>query len=455
MNIDSIHNNLEQMKEIVREMYIFTNQLNQIKHVEQNSEILVNNEEKKLLKDAIFSLGNQLKILNNSIPHLTDNIGFYKKLDGTSSIPILNNKKLVQVSYNTEQRDRRISLIISDQDKKDFLDNISQSNLSINQLKKKYSVEKPMTQFGKPNAYAKISNFFFREFSNRLVSNGYFDNLNATLRKMNSPFVVNTYVSMIIFTFFWMFIISIFIFLILLFFNLSILYPFISPLPNDVNLLSRALSFFWIIFALPIVISAIMYFSPSGEARSLGAKIDQELPFVTIHMSAIANSGVEPLIIFKIILKSEEYKNTNLEFTKLINLINFHGKDIVSALKTVARSSPSQKLKELLDGFATALTSGGNLNEFLTKHSETLLFDYKLEREKYTKTSETFMDIYISIVIAAPMIFLMLFVIMGSTGILSGFLGLGVNELNLLIIFGIILINIGFLFFLRMKQPVI
>ena len=83
------------------------------------------------------------------------------------------------------------------------------------------------------------------------------------------------------------------------------------------------------------------------------------------------------------------------------------------------------------------------------------MFDFKLEREKYTKTSETFMDIYISVVIAAPMIFLMLFVIMGSTGATETFLGLSAGVLSFLIILAITLLNLGFLLFLRMKQPAI
>jgi flagellar protein FlaJ len=197
-----------------------------------------------------------------------------------------------------------------------------------------------------------------------------------------------------------------------------------------------------------------MYFIPSSEGKNLGEKIDQELPFVTIHMSAIATSGIEPVTIFKIILKSEEYKYTNMEFRKLMNLVNFQGKDLVSALKITAKSSPSEKLKELLDGIATSVTSGGSLTQFLNKHAENLLFDYKLEREKYTKASETFMDIYISIVIAAPMILLMLFVIMGSTGTLGVFMGLSVSVVNILIILIIIFLNIGFLIFLKLKQPV-
>ena len=91
----------------------------------------------------------------------------------------------------------------------------------------------------------------------------------------------------------------------------------------------------------------------------------------------------------------------------------------------------------------------------MDEHANTLLFDYKLGREKYTKSSETFMDIYISVAIAAPMILLMLFVIMGSTGTLTSFMGLSTEALSFLIILIISLLNIIFLIFLKLKQPVI
>ncbi len=456
MNIDALYGNLEQMKEIVREIYVFTNQLNQIRAMEASNGLQVSSEEKRLLEESIISLSNQVKILNNSLPNIIENIGLYKKLNTTDyTIKNQTTNQLVQVSYDAQDKARKISLIISDGDKQDFLENISKSNLSINQLKKNFSVEKPMATFGKPSGYAKLSNLFFRNLSNNLIEKGYFDKLNLDLRKMNSPFVINTYVSMILFTCLWMFGISIFIFIVVLFFNVSLLFPFLSPLPENTNFLLRAISNCWIILALPVLTGIFMYIYPSGEARSLGYKIDQELPFVAIHMSAIATSGVELMVLFKIIIRSQEYKYTNREFVKLVNLINFQGKDLVSALRSVAKTSPSQKLKELLDGLATTMTSGGNQDQFLTKHSETLLFDYRLEREKYTKTSETFMDIYISIGIAAPMIFLMLFVIIGSTGLLNTFVGLGINQLSILMILGIVLLNTGFIVFLKLKQPVI
>jgi len=448
MAIDSLKQNIKRMKEITREIYIFENQKRIIENLEKNDS-LIDTREKRLLLEVVQSLTIQLNILNNSIPELIKNLGFFRRLNTSTETNFSPEKPLVELKYQPDKSAEKISITISENERKEFLENLSKSNLSINQLKKKYSVEKPTISFGSPNAYAKLSNRFFRDFSNELLEKGYLKSLNDDLRKMSSPFVVGTYVAMGIFTIILSFFISLILLVILLFYNLGLSFPFLTPIEG--SFLIRFVKIFWIIFAIPIATGLLMYFYPKSESKNLGEKINQELPFVAIHMSAIATSGVEPISIFKIILNGREYPNTKIEFKKLINLINFQGNDFVSALKKVANSSPSQKLRELLDGLATTITSGGDLHQFLDQHAGSLLLDYKLERQRYTKTSETFMDIYISIVIAAPMILLMLFVIMGSTG--QYFLGLTTPIMSLLIIFSIVALNIGFLIFLKMKQP--
>jgi flagellar protein FlaJ len=451
MSIDALKYNLEHIKEITREIYVFTSQLSIINNLETKGNVLINKEEKQLLSSSIESLTKQLKILNNSIPSLISNIGFYKKISGKESEEEKSKENLVLVNYNLPESEEKVSLIINDRDRKEFLENLSKSNLTINTLKKKYAVHRTVKEFGKPNFYAKLSNKLFKKYSNDFVSKGYFMELNSNLRKMNSPFVLSTYLSMIFFSMLIGAVIGIFLMILLMFFNVSLSYPFFSKIA-DFEMI-RLLKVFWIIFAIPLAVGFIIYYYPRSESKSLSSKINKELPFVAIHMSAIATSGVDPVSIFKIILKNEEYESTNIEFRKLLNLVNFHGKDIVTALKIVAKSSPSPKLRELLDGLATTITSGGSLHEFLDKHAETLLFDYKLEIERYTKISETMMDIYISIVIAAPMILLMLLVIIGSAGGMLNFLGLSTRTMSMLINLIIILLNVGFLILLRVRQP--
>lgn len=449
MNIEVLKQNIRHIKEITREINVFTTQLGIISELEKEGKTLVNLKEKQLLFQAIESLTNQIKILNKSIPQLVD-----ERLSSPQSGnggQVAGN--LVQIKYSPTPNGEKISLVISQEDKKSFLENLSKSHLSVNQLKKSYSTEKRLPEFGKPNLYAKLSNHFFRQLSTSFINKGKFKRLNEDLRKMNSPFVISTYVSMMFFSSLIAFFLGIIIYVLLWFFDFSLTFPFLFVGEGDI--LTRMIKYIWIVVAIPLSMGVMFYFYPSSERKGLGNRINQELPFVTIHMSAVATSGVEPISIFEILLKSKEYRYTNMVLRKLMNLINFHGLDMVTALKRTAKSSPSDKLKELLEGLATSITSGGNLHSFLDKHAESLLFDYKIDREKYTKASETFMDIYISVVIAAPMIFLMLFIIMGSTGSISGFMGMTTELVSFLIIAGIVGLNIGFLIFLQVKQPAI
>ena len=167
-------------------------------------------------------------------------------------------------------------------------------------------------------------------------------------------------------------------------------------------------------------------------------------------MSSISGSMIEPSNIFKIIISTGEYPNIKKEFTKILNEINIYGLDLVSALRNCSFNCPSSKLAELYNGLATTINSGGNLPEFFDKRSQSLLFEYKIEREKYTKSVEPFMDVYISVVIAAPMILMLLLMMMKMTGLgiqMSGGL------ITLSIVSGVSMINVVFLMFLKLKQP--
>jgi hypothetical protein len=61
------------------------------------------------------------------------------------------------------------------------------------------------------------------------------------------------------------------------------------------------------------------------------------------------------------------------------------------------------------------------------------------------------MDIYISILIAAPLVLMMMFIIMNVAGL--SLAGLSINTLLIISIGGVVLINIIFLIILSIKQP--
>jgi pilus assembly protein TadC len=401
-----------------------------------------------MLTKAINSSLERLRIVNDSLPRILDSISPFKNLAGKEE----KVEGLVKISYTPKiesiSKEEKVSVTIVEKDKEKFLKELTISRETLNRLKRESKVKgTDFIELRKANFYAKISNKLFLSFSTDFSNKGRLKKLNSYLRRANMPFLVTTYFSMAIFSTLLALAAALVIFVFLLFFTITTTFPFFSShSPSFLGILIN----FLIVILIPIITFVFFYFYPYLEGKSVEGKINQELPFVAIHMSAVAGSGIEPTQIFKIIAFGEEYPATKKELKKIINQVNVYGYDLITALKNTARETSSRKLSELLNGIATTISSGGSLSEFLDKRAETLLFDYRLERERYTKSAETFMDIYISIVIAAPMIMTLLLVLIAVSGIS---IGLSLQSLTVVIISIVALINILFLVFLHLSQP--
>ena len=430
MSFEALKENIASEKEIIREIIGYT----------ELSKSARNAHEKQLLWNAVVSLKKQFNILNDAVPMLLENISLARKIPSNSKATASKEKpkeeKLVSLAYKDGLQDK--SAVIKDADKERFIKELDIGKELIKKIKAQ-SIEagqrEQKVKIIRTNLYAKLSNQFFSNVSNNLVAKGYFRKINNDLKKANIPIMVGTYVSMMLFSLAVVFLISLVLFILLLVININ------SP---------NILKFLWMIFLLPILTFGAFYFYPSSERNAAERKINDELPFVAIHMSAIAGSGLEPTNIFRIISQGKENPCTSKEIRKLLNMINFYGMDLVNALRDTAKISPNKKLSELFNGLATTISTGGSLTEFLDKRAETLLFDFKLEKEKNTRMAETFMDIYISVAIAAPMMLVLLMVLMGISGI-STFLT-NPSYMAVTIVLVISLVNIIFLAFLQLKQ---
>lgn len=362
----------------------------------------------------------QIKMVNSAIPGLIDDIHFFKPI---AEKPLSNSLVNIKSKENSE-----IDVVIKKEHEDKFIKNFK--NINSDKLLLKDTDKNLMSGGG---FFIKLANRLFKNTADKLSRNDLFINIKPDLRKIGSTMIVSSYIAVMLLTTLLMFILGLFVSIVLIVFNINYLVSI------------------GVILFLPLITFFVFYLYPSSTVKSLEKSINQELPFLTIFMSAIATSGIEPSKIFSILLSSQDYPAASREIKKLINYINFYGYDLVSALKTVAKSCPSERLGLLFDGIATSITSGGELSNFLNKHAETLLFDYRLEREKYTHLAETFMNIYISVVIAAPMILMVLLILMSLTGF--GGAGLSPIVLTVIVVFGISLLNLGFLLFLNTKQP--
>ena len=401
--------------------------------------------EKKMVFAQIKSLENMLKEGNKNILQTLEKINLSKPLN--SLYPKKNSEEIKKISKNNKLINKPI---IKKALKKLFAEkgfaSLNFERESLKELKKKKSKISAKTE-KKPSSYVKLANKIFANFSISITEKGKFKALNKDLKKSGMNLLLKSYTSIMFFTTALSVIAGIFIFIFLLFFNVSLSVPFITIINESIW--TRFMKIFWVLFAVPIITFSFMYFYPSLEKKSLEGRINQELPFATINMAAVSGSMIDPTKIFSIIISTKEYPALEREFVKIINGINILGYNLVTVLRMGASKSPSKKLSELLNGLATTISSGGELPKFFEERAKTLLFEYKLEREKSIRAAETFMDIYISAVIAAPMILMLLLIIIQISGI---GISLSISAITILMILAVTTINIFFLTFLHLRQ---
>ncbi len=416
------------------------NELNSLFNYFKNTE---DAKEKEMISSQIKTLQNSLKRKNEEL------VETLEKMSLTKPLVIKEQEKESMPSPNKETKKFDFKKLLRRPSEK-IAREIKLSKLEKETLKRLKKKEKKVVEkkTKKPSVYIQTANKFFSDLARKIIKKKQFSKINKDLIKTNLQFTPTSYVSFMLFTTAISIVVGFVLFLFFLFFNFGAELLIITRATESIGI--RFLEIFWILIVIPIGTFLFLYFYPSLERKSAEYQIDQELPFATIHMSAISGSLIEPSKIFSIIISTKEYPYLEKEFTKLINEINIYGYDLVTALRRVAINTPSKKLAELFNSLATTITSGGNLPTFFDKRAQTLLFDYRLEREKYTKTAETFMDIYISVVIAAPMILMLLLMMIKISG-----LGISLSNqmITLIMVLGVSLINIVFLTFLHLKQP--
>jgi flagellar protein FlaJ len=398
--------------------------------------------QRKLLNLTIESLNLRIKVILQSLPSLAQQITVASPLTPSAEQKPLPLSKIETPDSTT---------IIKKEDKETYLKALRISEKALAKLREgKVDVvdEGEAVSFQASRGYVKLASALFGSVASKLIAQGTFRTLGVQLRKSNMSFLLEGYVSMILFTSVLSILCAFALGAFFHFFSLTLSPP--SVIPYTGPFLPRLFLLLGMTVIFPIATFFALYYYPTTEQEGAKSKIEQELPFAIIHMSAISGSGIEPSNIFAIIAESKEYPAMRREIRKVLTHMRVYGYDLVSALNTIAQSTPSPKLAEIFAGLSATITSGGDLKTFFEKRAESLLLEYKLDREKFAKTAETFMDIYITVVIAAPMILLLILIMLN----ISNFsIGLSPGWLTALIIGVIAVLNIVFMSFLNVKQP--
>ena len=414
--IDIHKNNFINAKKRIKELEIQLN-TKQITKSQFNSNI--DSISRGKTKDQ-FILNYEQKILS-----LFDDIES-KLTDITSSIsktPKMKDNKEKQSHFNDE--------IIKNIDKTYIKDLVKKK-------KRGEELEIPDYILYKTKRYGFISNFFMEKFTRYLVINydNLFLSLYKSLKSSGIPILSKTYISMMLLSTLLSFILS------------SILFFLIFQSLSIISIINSLL--LGIIFSSSILV--FFYYYPSIVSNNRRRKIKNDLPFVIVHMSAIAGSGANPISMFNLILTSGEFKGVEGEIKKIVNYVNLFGYNLSTSLKLVSTTTPSKEFREFLNGLVTNIETGGDLGQYLNAKASDAITTYKLDRKKYVDTLSTYSDVYTGVLIAAPLLF---FATLAIIQVLGGEI-FGITAKTIAVIGTFIVIpvmNIVYLLFINIIQP--
>lgn len=338
-----------------------------------------------------------------------------------------DKKLLTKLQISSRQRKKYLKEITADRDHLKELKNRSRKKIE------------PALIIHKPSTYAKIANTLFSFLSSHSRNKNWYKHLHHLLGAASIPMLTPSYISSMILS-------------TLLAFILGLL---ITPLILlGVNAADQAVivGAFGGAFLLSLITFIIFSIYPSLRISQRKRMIKTELPFVTIHLAAIASSGAKPSSLFKLLLNSHEYPGIEPELRKIVNMLNLFGYDITTTLKSVALTTPSKPFRDLLTGIASTIESGGSLKDYLASMATDNLSTYKIERKKFGETIATYSDIYTGILIAAPLLFVVALAIINILG--GSIAGIPLQTAALLGTYLIIpLLNVGFYLFLSIVYP--
>ena len=175
-------------------------------------------------------------------------------------------------------------------------------------------------------------------------------------------------------------------------------------------------------FTLVIAVSAalitllVMYIYPGLKASGRKAPIDKNLPYITNFLTLLSSSNVPPSIIFESMAKIDSLKEVRLEFSNIIRDIGLFGNDLMSSIVANAKLTPNDTLGEILEGYVATVRTGGNPTEYLKITTENVTKERMGKLDMMLESLSAMAEIYIMMLVAAPLLFIVLFVTLGMIG---------------------------------------
>jgi flagellar protein FlaJ len=153
--------------------------------------------------------------------------------------------------------------------------------------------------------------------------------------------------------------------------------------------------------------------SPGTVAKNRAYKIDLALPRVIGFMYAMSRSGAGVVEIFKELSTRHDVGELRNEARIFMRDVEYLGHDPLTAVRDLARTTPSRRLKEFLEILAPIAETGGSITAYFASKWSEYQADAKADQGEFISSLELYSELYITIVMLMPLLMLLVFALLG------------------------------------------
>ena len=201
------------------------------------------------------------------------------------------------------------------------------------------------------------------------------------------------------------------------------------------------------------ITTIVFYGYPIYLADSVKRQVEDELPFTTGYMAILTSAGVSPESVFNSLSNLPVPLATSAQAKDIVRDVTLFGSDIISALEEASKRTPSERYREMLEGFISTIHSGGSLTRYLREKSTQYMRLKRISLKKFSDTLSMLSEFYVAVLLTGPLMLVIMLTVMAMLG--GGGLGILSPDLllNLLTYVGIPLGAIVFLIILDASSP--
>ncbi|MCX8150839.1 MAG: type II secretion system F family protein [Candidatus Bathyarchaeota archaeon] len=155
---------------------------------------------------------------------------------------------------------------------------------------------------------------------------------------------------------------------------------------------------------------------PSYKASVLKMKIEKNLVYVANYMAILSGSGATPGETFGSLARIGEVFNLKESAQSVVRSVELLGDDLIAALDAESKRTPSKDYSNFLQGYISTIQTGGNLHFYLMTMANKFTETRRRRLSKMISQLGLAGELYITVLVAFPIIMITLLVIMGVFG---------------------------------------